>query len=116
MESKLIAVFVLLAVAGSLEAGTRGFEGGEVKPGHYSIKEYHFHIYFRKNFEAEVEAALVLKAKIVDEVVAGNMTVVCDGVTSDIIPGLDDSKVPGFHVDPYGPHAIGNFKVNKPDI
>lgn len=45
------------------------------------------------------------------EVAAGNMTVVCDGVTSDILPGLDDSKVPGFHPDPYGPHAVGNFKV-----
>jgi hypothetical protein len=54
---------------------------------------------------------LILKAKIVDEVIAGNMTVVCDGVTSDILPGLDDSKVPGFYPDPYGPHSVGNFKV-----
>ena len=59
-----------------------------------------------------VQAALDLKDKVVAEVAAGNMTVVCDGVTSDILPGLDDSKVPGFHLDPYGPHAVGNFKVN----
>jgi len=79
--------------------------------GHFSIKEYHFHVYFRQNYEAEVNAALELKDKVVAEVIAGNMTVVCDGVTSDILPGLDDSKVPGFHTVPYGPHAVGNFKV-----
>jgi hypothetical protein len=58
-----------------------------------------------------VQAAIDLKTKVVAEVMAGNMTVVCDGVTSDILPGLDDSKVPGFHVEPYGPHPVGNFKV-----
>jgi hypothetical protein len=58
-----------------------------------------------------VQAAIDLKDKVVAEVVAGNMTVVCDGVTSDILPGLDDSKVPGFHIEPYGPHPVGNFKV-----
>ena len=42
------------------------------------------------------------------------MTVVCDGITSDILPGIDDSKVPGFYTEPYGPHAVGNFKVWTP--
>ena len=58
-----------------------------------------------------MQAAYALKEKIVAEVIAGNMTVVCDGITSNIIPGLDDSKVPGFYIDPYGPHPVGNFKV-----
>jgi hypothetical protein len=64
METKLIAVVVLLAVAGSLEAGSRGFEGGEVKPGHYSIKEFHFHVYFRKNFEAERKKEVYSKLSV----------------------------------------------------
>ena len=58
-----------------------------------------------------VQAAYAFKEKIVAEVIAGNMTVVCDGITSDIIPGLDDSKVPGFFIDPIGPHPVGNFAV-----
>jgi hypothetical protein len=64
--------------------------------------------------QAEVDAAWELRNKIVAEVAAGNMTVVCDGVTSEILPGLDDSKVPGFYTVPYGPHAIGNFKAWTP--
>ena len=48
------------------------------------------------------------------EVAAGNMTVVCDGVTSDILPGLDDSKIPGFWTEPIGPHAVGQFNAWVP--
>jgi aromatic ring-cleaving dioxygenase len=82
--------------------------------GHYSIKEYHFHVYFHQHWEEEVDAALELKRKIVAEVAAGNMTVVCNGVTSDMIPGLDDSKVGGFYTEPIGPHAVGNFAIWTP--
>ena len=58
-----------------------------------------------------MEEALRLRDAIVEEVKAGNMTVVCDGVTSDILPGLDDSKVPGFNMEPFGPHPVGEFQV-----
>ena len=44
----------------------------------------------------------------------GNMTVVCDGVTSDILPGLDDSQVHHFHTSPMGPHPVGSFEVWVP--
>ena len=52
--------------------------------------------------------------KIIAEVIAGNMTVVSPGITSEILPGIDDSKVPGFYMDPIGPHSVGNFKVWVP--
>ena len=42
------------------------------------------------------------------------MTVVCNGVTSDIIPGLDNSQVPHFHTSPIGPHPVGSFEVWVP--
>ena len=55
MEPKLISslVFILTLVVMMEAKKSKGYTGGEVKPGHYSIKEYHFHIYFRRNFEAE---------------------------------------------------------------
>ena len=62
------------------------------------------------NSIVSVQAARALKDRIVAEVVAGNLTVVCDGITSEILPGLDDSQVPGFYEDPVGPHSVGNFK------
>ena len=44
----------LLTVVGSNHDHSRyNYSLFKVKPGHYSIKEYHFHIYFRRNFEAE---------------------------------------------------------------
>ena len=49
-----------------------------------------------------------------EEVKAGNMTVVCTGITSDILPGLDDSKVPKFNTEPIGPHPVGSFEVWVP--
>ena len=66
MESKLISslVFVLM-LAFAIEAKKRkGYTGGEVKPGHYSIKEFHFHIYFRRNFEAEGQLTLPFSALV----------------------------------------------------
>ena len=62
-------------------------------------------------FFISVQAAIDLKDKIVAEVAAGNMTVICEGITSDIVPGIDDSKVPGFYLDPIGPHAVGQYNV-----
>ena len=42
------------------------------------------------------------------------MTVVCNGVTSDLLPGLDDSQVPNFNTFPIGPHPAGSFEVWVP--
>ena len=32
----------------------------EVKPGHYSIKEYHFHVYWHQRREAEGKSILIV--------------------------------------------------------
>ena len=45
---------------------------------------------------------------------AGNMTVVCNGITSEILPGLDDTKVPNFNTQPIGPHPAGSFETWTP--
>ena len=42
------------------------------------------------------------------------MTVVCNGITSEILPQLDDSKVPKFNTKPIGPHPVGSFEVWVP--
>ena len=60
------------------------------------------------------EEALRLRDDIIEEVMAGNMTVVCNGITSEILPQLDDSKVPNFNTEPIGPHPVGSFEVWVP--
>ena len=67
-----------------------------------------------KRFSLKEEAAINLRDAIIDEVAAGNMTVVCNGITSDILPGLDNSEVPYFHTSPIGPHPVGSFEVWVP--
>ena len=46
---------------------------------------------------------------MVEEVAGGNIT--CEGVTSDIVPGLEDNSVPGFRAGPHGLHPVGNFQI-----
>jgi len=50
METIKVSLALVCCLALTSAGRGRGFEGGEVKPGHYSIKEFHFHIYFRYNF------------------------------------------------------------------
>ena len=72
----------------------------------FFFKEYqHLKISFQE------EAALILRDSIIEEVKACNTTVVCNGITSDILPALDDSKVPKFNTKPIGPHPVGSFET-----
>jgi hypothetical protein len=60
-NSLSLSVLLTLALASAAVAARgRGWTGGEVKPGHYSIKEYHFHIYFRQKFDAEGNRTRIL--------------------------------------------------------
>ena len=107
-------VLAVLLLTGSLESADRMDNSRDIKPGHQIIKEFHFHTYWaQENKEQEAEA-LALRDAIILEVAAGNMTVVCNGVTSDILPGLEDSKVPHFNTEPMGPHPVGSFEVWTP--
>jgi hypothetical protein len=49
---------------------------------------------------------------VIAEVAAGRMKVVCNGVSSKILPGLDDHTVRRFNRTPVGPHPVGSFEVN----
>ena len=56
----------------------------DVKPGHWTVKEWHLHPYWAQHNTQQEEEALLLRDRLVSEVAAGNMTVVCNGVTSKV--------------------------------
>ena len=107
-------VLAVLLVTGGVESADRMDNSRDIKPGHQIVKEYHFHVYWAQENLEQAAEALTLRDAIIMEVVAGNMTVVCNGVTSDILPGLDDSRVPHFNTGPRGPHPVGSFEVWTP--
>jgi len=119
-----VAAFVLLAHVLAVPGPIHQFinknivsqnnKAKDIKPGHDMVKEYHFHPYWHQNNQQEEAAVIALRDAIIDEVAAGNMTVVCNGVTSDMVPGLDESKIPGFHTGPMGPHPVGSFEIWTP--
>merc|ERR1712112_644929 len=84
----------------------------DVKPGHDHVKEHHMHVYWFQNNEQQTEEALRLRDLLVGEVAAKQLLVVLNGVTSYIWPGLDDSKVPNFNMEPIGPHPCGSYEVH----
>ena len=49
--------------------------------------------------------------KIIQAVWEKQFVVVCNGVTSLIVPGLNDDAVPNFNEHPVGPHASGSYEV-----
>ena len=59
------------------------------------------------------KAAWDFRDNILMEVAARKMKVVCTGVTSKILPGLNDANVPKFNTNPIGPHPIGSFEVRQ---
>merc|ERR1711962_372366 len=86
----------------------------EVKPGHGHVKEHHMHVYWFQNNEQQTEEALCLRDLLVEQVAAKRLLVVLNGVTSEIWPGLDDSQVPNFNMEPIGHHPCGSFEVWVP--
>ena len=114
VKTLLVAVIIVVIALSVKLVGAMDLIGEDIKPGHRVVKEFHFHPYWvQHNRQQELEA-LALRDKIVLEVMAGNMTVVCNGVTSEILPGLDDTKVPKFNTEPIGPHPVGSFEVWTP--
>ena len=78
------------------------------------IKEYHFHVYwFQKDPESRRQASR-LREKIVEEVKNGLLVAVCHGVTAEMLPGLNVSKIPPVNNEPKGPHPCGSFEVWVP--
>lgn len=114
MLSFLYFLFVCAGFAVSKLNNFTENELEEVKLGYQMIKEYHFHPYWHQNNPEEEKAALSLRDAIINEVARGNMTVVCDGVTRSILPGLNESQVSKFNRHPAGPHPVGNFQIWTP--
>merc|ERR1711962_1977010 len=65
----------------------------DVRPGHDYVKEHHMHVYWFQCNQQQTNEALRLRDLLVEEVAAKRLLVVLPGVTSDILPGLDDSKI-----------------------
>ena len=104
-----VSLFICSCVEGDKMPETNS---QDIKPGHNMVKEYHMHAYWFQTNKQQVlytqttiqylklyfqeEEALRLWDALIEEVKAGNMTVVCNGITSEILPSLDGSKVPKF--------------------
>ena len=67
---------------------------------------FYFSAYLAKQFRDAVIA----------EVAAGRMKVVCNGVSSQILPGLNDATVRRFHRGPVGPHPVASFEVTERNL
>jgi len=78
------------------------------------IKEWHFHTYWLLNNQNEEQKALNVRSLIIDQVRAKYFVVVCNGVTSEMIPGLNETNIPLFNTHPIGPHPCGSFETWVP--
>ncbi len=103
---------------------------GEIRPGHDSVKEYHFHLYWMQNNKEQgakinafprtnvgnvsvsVSSSEVVAADIVSAVKSGRFVVVCPGVTSDVLPGLRGTN--RVNPGPRGPHPVASFETWVP--
>ena len=113
----MLALFILAIISSCVEFGdTLVMDNSrDIKPGHQIVKEFHFHPYWAQHNKEQEAEALALRDKIILEVMVGNMTVVCNGINSEILPGLNpDAHVPHFNTEPIGPHPVGSFEVWTP--
>merc|ERR1712126_748019 len=108
VKTKVAMVLLLLCLIPSLSFTQ------DVKPGHDHVKEHHMHVYWFQNNEQQTEEALRLRDLLVREVADKQLLALLNGVTSYIWPGLDDSKVPNFNMEPIGPHPGGSYEVWVP--
>lgn len=75
------------------------------------ILEWHFHVYFFQSNNDSIEAALNIQSQLISLVKSHQMLVVLDGVTDDMLPGLNVSTIPSVHYGPVGPHPCGSYEV-----
>lgn len=78
------------------------------------IREWHFHTYFFQQREDSVAAAHRMQERLVRAVSRGDLIVVCDGVTAEVLPALNESEVPPINMGPVGPHPAGSFETWVP--
>ena len=78
------------------------------------IKEFHFHTYWFQNRPESYDAALRIQAELLTAVAEGKFLVILPGITQEIVPGIDESKVPHINTEPSGPHPCGSFTTWGP--
>ena len=78
------------------------------------IKEWHFHVYWFQNRPEAYDAALRLRDELIAGVENGDFVVVLNGVTAEMLPGLDESHIPHINTKPVGPHPCGSYEVWVP--
>ena len=78
------------------------------------IKEYHFHTYWFQSRTESYESALRIQKELITEVGEGKFIVVLPGITKDILPEIDESKIPHINTEPMGPHPCGSFETWVP--
>ena len=66
-----------------------------------------------KLFSYSAFLAKQFRDAVITEVAAGRMKVVCNGVSSKILPGLNDTVVRRFNRGPVGPHPVASFEVTN---
>ena len=76
-------------------------------------QEWHFHVYFFQNNNASYSDAMRLRSELIEQVSTGEFICVLNGVTSEILPGLDESNIPHVNLTPVGPHPIGSYEVSS---
>jgi DOPA 4,5-dioxygenase len=79
-----------------------------------SIEEFHFHVYWFQNNPSQISQAVKIRQMVIDNVRANNFTAVCNGVTKEILPNLDEANVPHFNKEPIGPHPCGSYEIWVP--
>ena len=78
------------------------------------IKEWHFHVYwFQTNMES-YDAAMRFRQELLEQVQNKKFIVIFPGVTEEMVPGLDESKLPHINTEPRGPHPCGSYEVWVP--
>ncbi|KAF1795280.1 hypothetical protein PC129_g3454 [Phytophthora cactorum] len=80
-----------------------------------SIKEWHFHTCFYHTNERSKKEAQALRDALVHQVTVNpkNFVAVCNGMTSEELPGLA-GKPPPMNLGPVGPHLSGSFETWVP--
>ena len=83
----------------------------EIKFNDTDILEWHFHVYFFQTNPVSVNGAKSIQEQLINAVANHEFLVVLNGVTSSILPDLNDTLVPDFNMHPVGPHPCGSFEV-----
>eukprot|EP00475_Leptophrys_vorax_P004222 TRINITY_DN1252_c0_g1_i1.p1 TRINITY_DN1252_c0_g1~~TRINITY_DN1252_c0_g1_i1.p1 ORF type:complete len:235 (-),score=79.93 TRINITY_DN1252_c0_g1_i1:44-748(-) len=78
------------------------------------IKEWHFHVYWFHTDPESYNRAMHLREKLIQAVKEKQFVVVFNGITSDIVPGVNESAIPLINQGPIGPHPSGSFEVWTP--